>query len=198
MSYDKAFGDAVRMAATGLRTTSRMDPEIEAAPLAAILRSDRALDADGLELLARLVTGNLRKIAPRAGESMLAHAVRRAGTAWRHGKDMDPATTGAVLAACLRSNHARLEPGERALLADLMTGDLRRGTSAPTKGPGHSQIVAVVEAFHRKIDAGTLRKNALIETASELRISIRTIENHLKRWEDRNTMSNILRFNDET
>lgn len=178
-SYDLAFAHAVRLAATALRTSAGMDPEAEAAPLATILRSDGPLDPDGLELLARLVTGDLRKVRPRVGETVLAHAVRRAGTAWRAGKDADPATTGAALAAALRSDPARLGAGERALLADLVTGEMRRGQNAPTKGAGHPHIVATVAAFRQKIEAGEARKNALIETASEFKLTARTLEKYL-------------------
>ncbi|WP_126155285.1 hypothetical protein [Paracoccus haematequi] len=178
-SYDSAFGDAVRRAATGLRTAAGIDPEIAAAPLAAILRSGRALDLDGLELLARLVTGNLRKVRQPVGETIMAHAVRRAGTAWRHGKRDDPAITGAALAAALRGDPARLGPGERALLADLVTGEWRRGENRPSKGAGNRHVAAVVEAFRNRVSIGTARKVALADTANQFSLTERTVETYL-------------------
>lgn len=178
-TYDTDFAHAVRLAATGLRTASGIDPEAEAAPLAAILRGDRALDADGLELLARLVTGDLRKVKQFAGETVLAHAVRRAGIAWRKGKGADPAATGARLAAILRDAPARLGPGERGLLANLVTGELRRGTSRPGKGAGHQDVTKVAEVFRKRIAAGQPRKTALIDTAIEFEITDRTVETYL-------------------
>lgn len=178
-TYDTDFAHAVRLAASGLRTASGIDPEAEAAPLAAILRSDRALEVDGLELLARLVTGDLRKARARAGETILAHAVRRAGVAWRKGKDVDPATTGARLAAVLRDGSARLGPGERNLLADLVTGELRKGTSRPGKGAGHQDVTEAVEAFRKRMASGQPRKVALIDTAAEFGITDRTIEKYV-------------------
>lgn len=179
VSYDLAFGHAVRQAAKGLRTAAGIDPEIAAAPLAAILRSGRALDPDGLELLARLVTGNLRKVRQPVGETIMAHAVRRTGTAWRHGKRDDPAITGAALAAALRGDPAHLGQGERALLADLVTGEWRRGVNRPSKGAGHTRIAAVVEAFRKKIADGTPRKVAIEDTADEFKTSPRTVERYL-------------------
>lgn len=174
-TYDHAFAHAVRQAATGLRTASKVDPEIEAAPLAAILRSDRALDADGLELLARMVTGDLR--APYAGrvpagESILAHAVRRAGAAWRDAKDADPATTGAALAAILRNDRPQIGPGERALLADLVIGELRRGTSRPPTGAGHSQVVAVVQYYRAREHKASRRKPHIAKIVKYLKSRI--------------------------
>lgn len=183
--FDLAFGHAVRLAATGLRTASGVDPEIEASPLAVILRSDRALDADGLELLGRLVTGDLRKMRQPVGESILAHAVRRAGAAWRRSKDTDPATTGAALAERLRGNPDLLGPGERALLADLVMGELRKGQSAPPRGAGHSQVVAVVGAFRKRMAALEVRKNAIDDTAAAFKISKRTVEKYLSITEER-------------
>ncbi|MCJ1902870.1 hypothetical protein MR829_21250 [Paracoccus versutus] len=191
VSYDLAFAHAVRQAATGLRTSSGADPEIEGAPLAEILRSDRTLDAHGLELLAQLVTGNLRKVRQPAGESILAHAVRRAGAAWRRGKGADPLTTGAALASALRGDPARLGPGERALIADLVTGELRRGTSRPPKGAGHLHVETIVEAFRKRIADGLVRKNALNDTAIESKISERTIETYLAMTEEREAMLRV-------
>ncbi|RWR28546.1 hypothetical protein D2T29_16695 [Sinirhodobacter populi] len=185
---DTDFAHAVRLAATGLRTASGIDPEIEGAPLAAILCSDRALDPDALELLARLVTGNLRKVIPPAGESIMAHAVRRAGTAWRKGKDADPTTTGAPLAAILRGDPARLGPGERALLADMVTGELRRGQSAPTKGAGHPDVLAVVEAVNKRLNEGDKLEFASEFVAAQFEIDKRTVFNYLKIAREREAM----------
>lgn len=190
-SYDLAFAHAVRLAATGLRTASGIDPETEGAPLAAILRSDRPLDSDGLDLLARLVTGGLRKVRPRPGETVLAHAVRRAGTAWRAGKDTDPAKTGAALAAALRGDPARLGAGERALLADLVTGEMRRGQNAPTKGAGHSHVVAVVQTFRNWIASGSVRKQALEYTAEQFKISESTVARYVAMVEERERATDI-------
>lgn len=183
--YDLAFGFSVRLAATGLRTAPGVDPETEAAALATILLSDRTLDADGLELLARLVTGNLRKVHHPAGESILAHAVRRAGVAWRHGKDADPAQTGAALAQVLRDDPDCLGPGERALLADLVTGEMRKGQHAPPKGAGHPEVVAVVRDFRRNIFEGNARKNALSDTALKFNLTTRTVESYIAATEAR-------------
>lgn len=193
---DTGFAHAVRLAATGLRSTSKVDPEIEAAPLAMILRGDRVIDADGLELLARLVTGKLR--APYGGkvpqgETMLAHAVRRAGGAWRVGKGAHPATTGAALANMLRAESERIRhgeppqigPGERTMLARLVAGELRRGTSRPMIGAGHPQVVAIVQAFRKRMADGMARKNAALDTALEFDTTIRTVEIHLKAVKER-------------
>lgn len=188
-SYDLAFGHAVRQAATGLRTAAGIDPEVAAAPLAAILRSGHALDPDGLELLARLVMGDLRKVHQPAGESILAHAVRRAGTAWRHGKRHDPAITGAALAATLRGDSAHLGPGERALLADLVTGEWRRGVNRPSKGAGNAQVAAVVEAFRNRIATGMARKIALDDTKKQFKLTGRTIETYLAMTSDQERAS---------
>ncbi|SEI03392.1 hypothetical protein [Paracoccus alkenifer] len=175
--YDTAFAHAVRQAATGLRTVSKVDPETEAAPLALILHSDRALDADGLELLAQLVAGKLRKVRQPAGESILAHAVRRAGAAWRAGKGADPATTGGPLADVLRAEVERIRhgapsqvgPGERVLLADLVTGELRRGTARPPIGAGHPQVVAVVQYYHVRKHKAARRQPDIAKTVEYLK-----------------------------
>lgn len=158
-----------------------MDPETEAAPLATILRGDGPLDPDGLELLARLVTGDLRKVRPRAGETVLVHAVRRAGTAWRAGKDADPATTGAALAAALRGDAACLGAGKRALLADLVTGDMRREwekrkeqdnkekqkeQNTSIKGVGHPKVLAIVQ-FYRARESKAMRRRANEQSVAE-------------------------------
>lgn len=198
---DAAFAHAVRQAATGLRTASKADPEKECAPLAAILRSDRELDADGLELMAQMVTGNLR--APQDGETDFAREVRRAHATWaRKGRAKgrkgerdtyaNRTTTGATLAAYLRAEVERIqrgEPpqiglGERVMLAEMLCPTPALATAAelrgkPPTGAGHSQVVAVVEAFRKRIAAGELRKNALIDTEEEFELATRTVENYL-------------------
>lgn len=169
--YDKEFADAVRLAARGLRTGSHMDPATDTATvgLALYLRSDQPLHADGLELMARLWTGKLR--ASYGGkvldnESEFARLIRDARRVWsRKGRikmrgkvqgkkkeiPVDPATTGVALAAMLHDPNRHIGPVEREWLADLVTGELRRGVSLPPKGAGHPKVIAAVQFFRARM-----------------------------------------------
>lgn len=177
-AYDLDFAHAVRLAATGIRPKAGVDPEIEGAALARYLRGTHELDGQGLDLLAELVTGKLRTIRQPVGETLLAHAVRLSGLAWRSGKDVDAETAGGALAGMLRDPATRIGVGERNLLADLVTGELRRGVSRPPKGAGRADITAVTAALRKQIDSGSLRKNALEDTARAFGLSVRTVQNY--------------------
>lgn len=184
-TYDIGFAHAVRRAARGVRPKPNVDVTTEGAALAAILRSEGEFDAHGLDLLAKLVTGKLRKIKQPDGETMFAHAVRRAGAAFRKGKDVYPEVEGAVLAEMLRSGQPSLGPGERELLAQLATRSasalqLRELTldGTPPVGAGHPRVVRAVETLWAKMEDGEVHKNAVLDTAKELGISPRTVEEY--------------------
>lgn len=181
--YDTEFAHAVRQAATGIRPKAGVDLVPEAALLGTILCSERALDPHGLELLALAVTGQLRKarLQPK-GETMFAHAVRRASAAWRSGKGKSPAVTGDALAIMLRSGQPVLGAGERELLAELFApipptvhNELQ---GRPGKGVGHPDVAAVMEMLQREIARGSVHKNAVVDTAKAFQITVRTVEKY--------------------
>lgn len=183
-SYDIDFANATRRAATGIRPKSGVDVTVEGAPLRTILCSNRALDPCGLELLALAVTGRLRKVKlPPKGETMFAHAVRRASAAWRSGKGGSPSATGDALAVMLRSGQPALGAGERELVAELFAPLSPNAANAldgrPWKGGGHADVVAVVKMLRGELaKEGTVHKNAIIDTARHFHVSKRTVEQY--------------------
>jgi hypothetical protein len=181
---DTNFAYAVRRAAIGIRLKAGADDIVEAGPLCAFLCSDRELDQHGLDLMALAVTGKLRKAkTPQRGETEFAEAVRRASAVWRAGKANSPSVTGDALAYMLRSGQPPLGAGERQELAELFSPQLpdihnvRKGR--PPKGSGHSDVVAVVKMLRCELEKGDVfRKNAILDTAKEFRISSRTVEHY--------------------
>lgn len=191
---DTDFSRAVRLAATGLDVAHQADPAIAGEALAAILRDDRPLDAHGMELLAQMVTGRLRKRRQPDGESDLAQAVRSAGAAWRKAREANPAVTGVPLAAILRGDPSRLGAGERALLADLVTRGLRKSGGRPSMGAGHPQRVGMSEAFQAEIESGTKRKDAIDEIINDKKITGKSVKIHPRTLEK--NVSKLKRRND--
>ncbi|WP_139214958.1 hypothetical protein [Palleronia marisminoris] len=113
---------------------------------------------------------------------MFAHAVRRASAAWRSGKEDRPAEAGAILAGMLRSRQPPLGTGERELLAELFAPQPANEHDAlagrPPKGAGHPDVVAVMNHLQNEIAKSSLHKNALADTASHFKISVRTVEEY--------------------
>lgn len=178
---DTEFAYAVRLAASGLRPKAGVDVAFEGAALRSILCSERPLDPVGLELLAQAITGQLRKTGkPKVGETIFAEAVRRSSAAWRSGKGDSPSKTGAALARMLRAGIPVLGVGERARLAELLAPippdkhNRREGRSP--KGVGHKDVVKVMTTLRELMAGGSIRKNAISDTARIHRISIRTVE----------------------
>lgn len=185
MNYatDTEFAYAVRLAASGLRPKAGFDVAIEGAALRSILCSERPLDPDGLELLAQAVTGQLRKSRKSPmGETIFAHAVRRASNAWRSGKGDVPISTGEALAGMIRTGKPVLGGGERVKLAELFAPippdilDAREGR--PPKQAGNLDVVAVVATLRALLACGALRKNSIADTAKIHKLSIRTVEEY--------------------
>lgn len=80
------------------------------------------------------------------------------------------------LAEMLRSD-LPLGPGERSILADLISGKLAMSMGRPQKGIGNAQIVEVVERY-RKLRLNTKEEVAALETAVSTGFSKSTI----RRW----------------
>jgi hypothetical protein len=187
---DTGFAHAVRLASTGIRPKARVDVTVEAGPLRTILCSDQMLYQNDLELLALAVTAKLRKIKQPSGETMFAHAVRRASAAWRTGKNDSPIIAGAMLADMLRSGRPALGSGEREELAELFSPlaptAFNSFNGRPPKGAGQAKVVAVIKMLrHELTKEGSIRKNAIIDTAKEFKISIRTVEQYDAMVEER-------------
>lgn len=187
--YDLAFAQAVQRAAAGIRPKSGCDPEVAGEPAAALLRAGAALGAGERELLAQMAMGALRKVRQSPGESALARALREAGAAWRGGKGADPGTEGAALASLLRGG-AELRPGERELLAQMITGEWRRGSSRPPLGAGHPRVVEVVTALRA---IGGKRTAAVAEIAARFDITTRTVEAYEAMVRERENLTPFLR-----
>lgn len=201
-AYDLEFRRAVQSAARGLRTGPYMDPMTDTGTvaLALYLRSNQPLQADGLELMARLWTGKLR--ASYGGkvldnESEFARLVRDARRVWsRKGRikvfdkeqgkkkerPVDPATTGAALAAMLRDPNRHIGPGERELLAELVCPlpsmtDVALPAGAftlemkgtPPKGAGHPKVIAVVQFYRARMRKATRRKKNIAKIVDYLK-----------------------------
>lgn len=189
---DLAFAHAVRRAAAGIRPKSGCDPEVAGEPAAALLRAGAAFGAVERELLAQMVTGALRKVRQPPGETALARALREAGAAWRGGKEADPATEGAALASMLRTG-MELRPGERELVAQMITGEWRRGSSRPPVGAGHPRVVEVVAALRQKLADGAVRKNAVTDVAARFGLTARTVEAYEAMVQERENLTPFLR-----
>lgn len=186
---DLAFAHAVRRAAAGIRPKSGCDPEVAGAAAASMLRAGAALGAVERELLAQMATGALRKVRQPPGETALAWALREAGAAWRSGKEVDPATEGAALASMLRTG-MELRPGERELLAQMITGEWRRGSSRPPVGAGHPRVVEVVAALRA---VSGKRTAAVAEIAARFRLTARTVEAYEAMVQERENLTPFLR-----
>lgn len=189
-TYDTAFAHAVRRSVNSIKLSISKAGE-QGKRLAEILRDESSdLDEHGWELFRQAVTGGLRKPYGKkqvVGESDFAQAVRQSfkGTRAHDGKDR--AVEGVDLAGMLGN---QLGMGERELLAQMVTrtgptfwldGTEYDGVDldgAPSKGTGHPKVQMCISILNSKLNAGEVHKNAVLDTAHELRISPRTVENY--------------------
>lgn len=81
---------------------------------------------------------------------------------------------GATLAAILRSDRP-LGVSERALLAELVEGELSRPHGRQPLGPGHPKVVSAVAEYRAAIKAGEMKKNAAADVAARAGVSLSTI-----------------------
>ena len=112
------------------------------------------------------------------------HAVVRAGRAFVAAKGKDPAKEGVALAELLRAG-CPLGPGERDLLADLVTGEWRDRPGRKDVRPGNQAVVDVVAELRRLEGEGCKKEAAKVQVAADFGISRATVENYEKMTNER-------------
>lgn len=125
-------------------------------------------------------------------DANFADLIKRAGHAFVNAKGKDPAIEGSELAELLRSD-APLGAGERELLAQLVTGDLRR----PTKKQRPSwEIRQNIVNFYisRLINRGD-EESAAIETAEQFKVSKSKVRAYRKEIRDREIANSTAKAN---
>lgn len=110
-------------------------------------------------------------------------AVRRAGAAFVAAKGKNPTIEGADLAELLLSG-AEIGPGEREMLAELVTGQWRRGAGEAGKArelhPESKVVLEIVSSLRDKVAGGIKKEAAKSEVAASFCVSRATVENYEK------------------